>query len=121
MAGAKRRSGGKRLGSGRKAGVPNKATAEIKALAQMHGPEAVERLAHLMVNAESEQAQVAACRELLDRAYGKPSQAIVGADDEPPVKNVLEVSWVDRPPRETREECLARREREMEAGRTADV
>lgn len=92
MAGAKRRSGGRRPGSGRKPGVPNKATAEIKALAQKHGAAAVERLAYLMTRAESEQAQVAACKEMLDRAYGKPAQAIVG-DDEAPVKTIMEIVW----------------------------
>lgn len=93
MAGAKHRSGGKRPGSGRKPGVPNKATAEIKALAQKHGADAIKRLAHLMTKAESEQAQVAACKELLDRAYGKPTQAIIGDDDEAPVKTVMEIIW----------------------------
>lgn len=63
--------GGRREGAGRKAGVPNKATAEIKKLAQKHGPAAIARLAHLLANAESEQAQVGAAKELLDRAYGK--------------------------------------------------
>ena len=92
MAGAKERSGGKREGSGRKKGVPNKATAEIKALAQQHGADAIKRLAYLMTKAESEQAQVAACRELLDRAYGKPAQAIIG-DDEAPIKTVMEIVW----------------------------
>jgi hypothetical protein len=57
---------------GRVAGTPNKSTAEIKALAQEHGAAAIARLAHLSVNAESEQAQVAAIKELLDRGYGKP-------------------------------------------------
>lgn len=93
MAGAKQRSGGKREGSGRKKGTPNKATRDIKEVARLHGEAAVARLAHLMTKAESEQAQVAACKELLDRAYGKPAQAIVGAEDEAPVKTVMEIVW----------------------------
>jgi hypothetical protein len=84
--------GGRRTGAGRKPGVPNKATAEIKEIARKHGADAIKRLAHLMTKAESEQAQVAACKELLDRAYGKPAQAIIG-DDEAPVKTVMEVIW----------------------------
>lgn len=56
---------------GRVAGQPNHATAQVKALAKKHGPAAIARLAHLMVKAESEQAQVGAAKELLDRAYGK--------------------------------------------------
>ena len=56
---------------GRPPGALNKSTAQVKALAQKHGPAAIARLAALAQEAESEQAQVAACRELLDRAYGK--------------------------------------------------
>lgn len=67
---------GRKTGGGSRAGIPNKATAEIKALAGEHGPAAVRRLARLMVKAKSEQAQVAACKELLDRAYGKAAQPI---------------------------------------------
>jgi len=85
--------GGRRTGAGRKPGVPNKATAEIKEIARKHGADAIKRLAHLMTKAESEQAQVAACKELLDRAYGKPAQAIIGDEDEAPVKTVMEVIW----------------------------
>jgi hypothetical protein len=82
---------GVRIG-GRQKGTPNKATADVKALAREHGADAIKRLAHLMQKAESEQAQVAACKELLDRAYGKPAQAIVG-DDEAPIKTVMEIVW----------------------------
>jgi hypothetical protein len=62
---------GKRRG-GRQAGAPNKATADVKALAQSYAPEAVKQLARLALNAQSEQARVAAIKEILDRAYGKP-------------------------------------------------
>lgn len=83
---------GVRIG-GRKKGTPNKATAEIKDIARQYGPDALKRLVHLAKNAESEQAQVAACREILDRAYGRPAQAIVGSEDDPPVKTVMEIVW----------------------------
>lgn len=59
---------------GRQKGVGNKTTNEVRALAQKHGPEAIKRLATLMKSAESEQAQVSACKEILDRAYGKAPQ-----------------------------------------------
>lgn len=77
---------------GRKKGVPNKATAEIKSVAQKYGKDAVERLAHLMKKAESEQAQVAACKELLDRGYGKAPQAITG-DGGGPVETKVILSF----------------------------
>lgn len=71
---------------GRVAGTPNHATAEVKELARVHGPAAIERLAGLMA-AEGATA-VAACRELLDRAYGKSPQPVaVGGDpNAPPVQ-----------------------------------
>ena len=56
---------------GRKAGVPNKATAEIRSLAREHGPAAIAELARLAKEAQSEQARIAACNALLDRAYGR--------------------------------------------------
>lgn len=66
---------------GRQKGTPNKATADVKALAGKWGPAVIDRLATLAGlkpneagKAESEQAQVAALRELADRAYGKPKQ-----------------------------------------------
>lgn len=81
--------GGKREGAGRKEGVPNKATAEVKALAAKYGPDAIKQLAKLAgilrgeTAAESEAARVAALKEILDRAYGKPTQPIAGDDDNP--------------------------------------
>ncbi len=57
---------------GRVKGTPNKATAEIKELARVHGPAAVHRLAGLMTG--DGPVAVAACRELLDRGYGKAPQ-----------------------------------------------
>ena len=61
---------------GRVAGTPNKATADVRALASEHGPAVLAELARLALRGKSEQARVAAARELLDRAYGRPAQAI---------------------------------------------
>jgi hypothetical protein len=66
--------GGKREGSGRPAGALNKATADIRALAQRYTDEAIKELARLATGAESETARVAA--KLLDRGYGKSTQAV---------------------------------------------
>src|SRR5262245_18655617 len=68
---------------GRRPGSLNKVTADVKAAASKYGPKALKRLAWLMDNAVSHAAQVAACKELLDRAYGKAPQAIVGDPDNP--------------------------------------
>ena len=91
----------KTSGQGRPKGVPNKATADIKALAQQHGPKAIANLARLagfmvdedgkpIAGAESEQARIAATKELLDRGYGKAVQPQAGPDGESnPVVEVI--------------------------------
>lgn len=66
---------GERRG-GRKAGTPNKATKDIRAIAQQYTGKAIARLVYLMDNAESEAAQAAAARELLDRGHGKSKQPL---------------------------------------------
>jgi len=47
---------------------------------------------------------------LLDRGYGRPVQAVVAE-----VNTELTLSGIDRPPRETLEEWLERRRRELRA------
>src|SRR5271170_1505412 len=94
MAGQGRPKGSPRVeGSGRKPGVPNHATRDIKELAQRHGPAAIDRLVELMNQNDNPAVARAAASELLDRAYGKPAQAVVGAN-EGPLKMVL--SWLPR-------------------------
>lgn len=66
---------GKKTG-GRRAGTPNRATREIKALAATHGPAMIKELARLAKAAESEAARVSAIGMMLDRAYGKATQAV---------------------------------------------
>ena len=47
----------------------------LRALAREHGPEALRRLVELM-SSHNEPVAVRACEALLDRAYGKPPQAL---------------------------------------------
>lgn len=70
-------------GSGRKPGQPNKTTAQVKELAAQHGPEAIKTLARLAKEADSDAAKISACKELLDRAYGKATQVVAGDADAP--------------------------------------
>lgn len=60
--------------SGRKKGTPNKITADIKALAQEYGPRAIAVLADILKTSKSEQAKIAAAKELMDRGFGKSVQ-----------------------------------------------
>ena len=68
--------GGKRAGAGRKKGVPNKVTVELATAAKVYAPEALKTLHTICTSGSSESARVAAAQALLDRAFGKPRQAI---------------------------------------------
>jgi hypothetical protein len=75
--------------SGNPGGRP-KEDSEVKALARTAGPEAVQKLVELM-RGDDRRTALAAAQALLDRGFGKPSQAVEmsGPDGEP-----LVVSWL---------------------------
>ncbi len=68
--------GGRRPGAGRKPGIPNKLTAPMKVLASQYGPDALETLVQIMRGSQNEQVRIAAAKELLDRGFGRPAQAV---------------------------------------------
>jgi len=72
--------GGKREGSGRPRGSRSAATkdqiANISEMAKMHSADALEALHLIATQGESEAARVSAANSILDRAFGKPQQAI---------------------------------------------
>ncbi len=71
---------GHKKAGGRKKGTPNRVTAEIKAAFQQHGDEFVEALLTL-TRGDDEHVRLKALQVCLDRAYGRPAQAVqVGAD-----------------------------------------
>ena len=59
---------------GRKKGSVNKTTAEIRQRAQEHADKALARLIYLVEHGTTEAAQISACKELLDRGYGRSVQ-----------------------------------------------
>jgi hypothetical protein len=74
--------------NGRPKGALNKVTLEIKHLCQKHGPAAVKLLVATMESeTEAMQMRIAAAKEILDRGYGRPPQAIVGEDGEARIVN----------------------------------
>ena len=87
---------GERRG-GRLPGTPNKCTAQAKEIAGQYGPDAIAamaRLAGLVAGsspAEGEQARISALKEILDRAYGKAPQAIVGDANADPIQQVVNI------------------------------
>jgi hypothetical protein len=70
------RRGGPREGAGRPKGALNKLTRPVRELAAEQGPASIEKLVFLRDHGINEQVQLAASKELLDRAYGRPRQEI---------------------------------------------
>jgi hypothetical protein len=66
--------------SGNPGGRP-KALAEVRDLAREHTPEAIETLVTMM-RGGGDRERIAAATALLDRAWGRPAQALAGADGE---------------------------------------
>ena len=59
--------------SGNPGGRP-KAIGIVQELARQHTPKAIEKLADITRNSQSDSAKIAAAKELLDRGWGKPPQ-----------------------------------------------
>jgi hypothetical protein len=85
---------GVRYGGGSRKGIPNKVGREDRLIARKYGPDALlalavqagltkplKRLPDIKL-AQAESVQQGAARELLDRAYGKPSQPMEHTVDE---------------------------------------
>jgi predicted ArsR family transcriptional regulator len=68
--------GGKREGAGRPKGAVNKATADIREAAQEYSDQALQVLVSVATSSDSDAARVAAANAILDRAHGKPRQAV---------------------------------------------
>jgi len=49
---------------------------EIEALARQYAPQAIEALVKIATSGQSDSARVAAATAILDRAFGRPSQAL---------------------------------------------
>lgn len=68
--------GGKREGAGRKAGAVTQAKKDLAEMAKEHAEKALGVLVQIAQRGESEAARVSAANAILDRAYGKPPQAL---------------------------------------------
>jgi hypothetical protein len=96
--------GGARQGAGRPAGKLSEAKRQIneakrtlREMAREHAEDAIGTLANIAKTSESDQAKVAAIKELLDRGFGKATQPISGDEDGPPVavQHSIEIKVVD--------------------------
>lgn len=61
---------------GRQAGTPNRTSSDLRDLAKAYTADALGELHRIMTASPSDQARVAAAKELLDRGHGKPTQAV---------------------------------------------
>lgn len=68
--------GGKRPGAGRKPGKVGEAKRTVAEMARGYANDAMATLHKIAMKGESEAARVSAANAILDRAYGKPTQAI---------------------------------------------
>ncbi len=85
--------GGARPGAGRPPGKVGQAKRELAEMAKEHAPAALQTLADIATNGESEAARVSAAVAVLDRAYGKPPQAVEhGGAGGGPVQVILQGS-----------------------------
>lgn len=76
--------GGKREGAGRKPGTVTKAKRELAEMAKDHAEAALNTLVAIHKDvAQSGPARVSAAVHIIDRAYGKPPQAIIGDPEKP--------------------------------------
>lgn len=83
--------------SGNPGGRP-KEDNEVKELARQHSAEALKRLVEWM-RSDNPKASVGACQAVLDRAYGKPAQAVtVSGDEENPLQHQHTVEFVGARP-----------------------
>ena len=85
----------------------SKTLAEIQELAQSYCPAAIHALAAALKDKDR---AIPAAIALLDRGYGRPPQALFAH-----VNGQIAVGGIDIPPRETLEQWLDRRKRELDA------
>ena len=87
--------------NGRPKGAPNKATADVREVAQQYTGQAIQTLVQIATAGESEAARVAAANAILDRAHGKPAQAVNVGGGETPIETVMR--WAQLPSEATQD------------------
>jgi hypothetical protein len=86
--------GGARPGAGRKKGKISQAKRALAEMAKEHAEAALRTLVEIATGDGAESARVSASTAILDRAYGKPSQAVsLGGPDNTRGHHVT-ISWI---------------------------
>ena len=86
---------GKPKTGGREKGTPANKNNEAFELARKYGPKVIEGLWKIFETSNSEPSRIAAARELLDRAYGRPPTPVTGDGSGEPIVVRHEVKWLD--------------------------
>ena len=69
---------------------------EIRELARRHSLAAIKSLAAIAINGKTEPARVAASKAILERAFGRPSQAMADESGDVPVTRELKLTDRER-------------------------
>ena len=97
MSDRRKNNGGARKGSGRKPKADEK---KIQMLLSPHVPGAIDKVVHIMKNAESEKDQLAAAKLILEYAFGKPKQSVDHTTDGDKINSAPFQIEVISPPKE---------------------
>lgn len=81
--------GGARQGAGRKKGEVGKAKRELSEMAKEHAEAALLTLAEIATGDGAASARVSAATAILDRAYGKPTQALEHSATDNPLEQLM--------------------------------
>lgn len=101
----KSKRGGARKGAGRKPGVVSQAKLTLAEQARVYGPDLIKALYQIAMDAEAPpNARVSAANSILDRAYGKPLNAMeVTGKDGGAIEHTVKARVVIVPPKEIAE------------------
>ena len=86
--------GGARPGAGRKKDKVGEAKRELAAMGKQHAEAALHTLVEIATGDGAASARVSAATAILDRAYGKPTQAVdLGSSDDALGRHIT-ISWI---------------------------
>ena len=101
----KSKRGGARAGAGRKPGIVSQAKMTLAEQSRVYGPDLIKALYQIAMDEEAPpNARVSAANSILDRAYGKPLNAMqVTGKDGGAIEHTLKARVVIVPPKEIAE------------------
>ena len=116
----KSKRGGARKGAGRKPGVVSQAKLTLAEQARVYGPDLIKALYQIAMDEEAPpNARVSAANSILDRAYGRPLNAMeVTGKDGGAIEHTMKARVVIVPPKEIAEVATRLIQSEQDGGMT---